>query len=337
MRRVAGGTFALCVCLVALGFAVWGALALWYRLPAGPEIRAAAAIAWALLLLDAAATALWRSWSRALVVVVVAAAGLIAWWSTVRPLNDRNWQPDLARTVRGTVDGDILTLTDVRNFEWRTETDYTPRWETRRYDLNQLVSLDLTADYWAGEAIAHTLVSFGFADGSQLMWSIEQRREVGEVYSVLEGFFKQAELIILAGDERDLVRLRTNVRGEDLRLYRLNVSQPIIRRTLLQYVADANELADHPRWYNTATTNCTTMVFRIARAVEPGIPLDRRVLLSGYFPDYAYDQGVLDRSLPFSDLREKAKLSARARAADAEPSVAFSKAIRTGIPGIPGP
>ena len=134
-----------------------------------------------------------------------------------------------------------------------------------------------------------------------------------------------------------MVRIRTNVRSEDLRLYRLNVPQEIIRRTLLQYVADANDLAERPRWYNTATTNCTTMVFRIARAVEPGIPLDRRVLLSGYFPDYAYDQGVLDRSLPFSDLREKAKLSARARAADAEPSVAFSKAIRAGIPGIPAP
>ena len=194
--------------------------------------------------------------------------------------------------------------------------------------------MDLIADYWAGEAIAHTMVSFGFSDGQFLVWSIEMRRLKTQAYSALAGFFKQAELITLAGDERDMIRLRTNVRQEDLRLYRLTVSPEVARNALLTYVDEANQLAKEPRWYNTATTNCTTVVFKIANVVEPGIPFDRRVLLSGYFPDYAYDHKALDQSLPFAELRKRAEIATRAKAADDAESGAFSQAIRSGIPGI---
>ena len=164
--------------------------------------------------------------------------------------------------------------------------------------LSKLVSIDLIADYWAGEAIAHTMVSFGFSDGQFLVWSIEMRRLKTQSYSAVAGFFKHAELVILAGDERDMIRLRTNVRPEDLRLYRLRSSPEVARRALLTYVDEANELAKEPRWYDTATTNCTTVVFNIAKVVEPDIPHDPRVVLSGYFPDYAYDHKALDQSLP---------------------------------------
>ena len=266
--------------------------------------------------------------------MAIAIAALLAWWSTLLPARERDWAPDVARTVHGAVTGDTLTLTDVRNFEWRTESDFTPRWETRSYNLSKLVSVDLIADYWAGEAIAHTLVSFGFSDGRFLTWSIELRRARGQTFSALAGFFKQSELVTLAGDERDLIRLRTNVRGEDLRLYRLNADPQIARKALLAYVEEANDLAAEPRWYNTATTNCTTVVFKIARIVEPSFPLDRRIFLSGHFPDYAYDHHALDQSVPFVELRERAKIAARAKAADAAPSADFSKAIRAGVPGI---
>lgn len=334
MRRILRALLILVYALLILGLGAWGALALWYRLPFGPELRTGAAAVWALLMLGLLVGLFIAPRNRVMGTFVIAASMLLGWWSTLQPSNARDWAPDVARTVRGEVNGDVLVLTDVRNFDWRSQTDFTPRWEVRTYDLSQLVSMDLIADYWDGEAIAHTMVSFGFSDGRYLVWSVEMRRRRSDVFSAIAGFFKQAELSILAGDERDMVRLRTNIRPEDLRVYRLTTGPVVAREALLAYVAEANQLADKPRWYNTATTNCTTVVFKIAKAVEPGVPLDWRVFVSGYFPDYAYDHGALDQSLPFPDLRERAKLSERAKAADTAPSAEFSKAIRAGVPGI---
>jgi Domain of unknown function (DUF4105) len=321
--------------LIALGFSLWGALALFYRAPFPPPYPVVIAALWAIVML-AALVRFFAGWRRqGAAVLIVAIVLILAWWSTLRPQAERDWAPDVAHTVRGAVVGDQLTLTDVRNFDWRSEEDFTPRWETRTYDLSKLVSVDLIADYWASEAIAHTLVSFGFSDGRYLTWSVELRRRRGQQYSTLAGFFRESELIVIAGDERDLLGLRTNARGEDLRLYRLKADPALARKALLAYVKEANALADHPRWYNTATTNCTTLVVHIARIVEPGaFPRDWRVLFSGYLPDYAYDHGALDQSLPFPELREKAKFSGRAKAAGALPSADFSRAIRAGVPGI---
>ena len=318
--------------LAVIGFGVWGALALWYR-PPFLTFQTGLCAFLTVMMLAALTGPIWRP-RRSFALIAIAVAALLTYWSTLSPSNARDWAPDVARAVHGEVAGDNLTLTDIRDFDWRSESDFTPRWEARTYALSTLVSVDLIADYWNGEAIAHTLVSFGFSDGRFLTWSIELRKTRGQSWSALGGFFKQSELVILAGDERDLIHFRTNIRGEDLRLYRLNADHGLARQALLAYVAEANDLAERPRWYNTATTNCTTAAFQIARIVHPGFPLDWRILLSGYFPDYAYDNHPLDESVPFAELRERAKISARAKAADAAPSAEFSQAIRRGIPGV---
>lgn len=317
--------------LVATGFAFWGAGALWFQAPFEPPVRIGLCVLWAALLLGVAAGLVSRRSWKAGVAGAVAVAALLAWWSTILPTNDGDWAAGLDRTVRGRLEGNILTLTDVRDFDWRTESDFTPRWETRQYDLSQLVSVDLLANYWMGEEIAHTLVSFGFSDGRFLVWSIEMRLRKGQQFSALGGLFKTAELISLAGDERDIIRLRTSARREDVRLFRLNTSPDVGREVLLTYVDEANDLADHPRWYNTLTTNCTTVVFHIVRAVAPNMPFDWRVLVSGFLPDFAYDRGAMDSRLPFPELRERSKISPRALAADAAPSAEFSQAIRTHV------
>jgi Domain of unknown function (DUF4105) len=318
--------------LVAVGFAFWGAGALWFQAPFEPPARIGLCVLWAAVLIGVVAGLFsGRPWKAGLL-GAVAVAALLGWWSTILPTNDGDWAPGLDRTVRGRLDGNILTLTDARDFDWRTESDFTPRWETRQYDLSQLVSVDLLANYWMGEAIAHTLVSFGFSDGRFLVWSIEMRLRKGQQFSALGGIFKTAELISLAGDERDIIRLRTNARREDVRLFRLNTRPDVAREILLTYVDEANDLADHPRWYNTLTTNCTTVVFHIVRAVAPGMPFDWRVLVSGYLPDFAYERGALGASLPFAELRERSKISPRALAADVAPSAVFSRAIRTHVP-----
>eukprot|EP01030_Chromulinospumella_sphaerica_P015030 gene15030-14829_t len=180
---------------------------------------------------------------------------------------------------------------NVRNFEWRTETDYTPRWETREYDLSQLQTADLVLSYWMGPKIAHTLVSFGFADGQYLTFSLEIRKEVGEEFSAWKGFFRQYEAILVAADEADIIRTRSNARGENVYIYRLAISPEQLRTLFLAYVEQAQKLEKTPEFYNTLTSNCTTVVFDIAKRIVPDLPLDYRLLLSGYFAEYAHAQG----------------------------------------------
>jgi uncharacterized protein DUF4105 len=219
----------------------------------------------------------------------------------------------------------------VRNFEYRTESDFTPRWETRTYDLRALDSADLVAVYWAGKAIPHIMVSFGFAGKDYLTVSIETRKERGESYSTIAGFFKQYELVYIVGDERDLLGVRTTYRRpqEDVYLYRLRAPRENIRRAFLDNIKTMNEMATHPQFYNTLTTNCTTGAFMHARVNPEAPPFSWKILLSGYVPGYLYELRRLDTTRPFSELERLSLVNARAHAADHDP--AFSQCIRDGL------
>jgi len=322
------GLTLLAVVILAIG--VWCALAVWYRCGAGEPWRTLLAGATLLFALGAVVClATPRRW-LVLAGYAVAFALSLAWWATITPRNDRNWAPDVARTVTATIDGDRLVVTNVRSFNWRSDTDFDPRWEQRTYDLSHLTNVDLIMSYWMGETIAHTIVSFGFDDGPRLAFSIETRKERGESYSSIAGFFKQYELAIVAADERDVVRVRSNIRGEDVRIYRLRVTPEGAQMLLREYMAAANDLARTPRFYNTLTANCTNLVFDMVRVIHPGLPLDARVVLAGYLPNYAYDVGATDMSMSFEKLRDLAKIHDKAVRADADPD--FSTRIREGIP-----
>jgi hypothetical protein len=209
-----------------------------------------------------------------------------------------------------------------------------PRYDDRTFDLRQLDAVDLIAVYWAGEAIAHIMVSFGFA-GEHVAISIETRKEKGEAYSSLAGFFRRYELIYVVGDERDLIRVRTDYRQpqEQVYLYRTRASPATARRLFLEYVAKINRLKETPEFYNTLTTNCTTDVWMLVRALAGRLPLDWRILLSGYFPEYVYDLGSLDTRVPFAELKAASLINERAHGADHDP--AFSARIREGLPRPP--
>lgn len=321
------------------GIGVYGALALWYHPPFDAALRDATAAAWLLFSLFAAFRVLRPAASPTRRrVTTIAGAALIGfffgWWSTILPSETRDWATDVSRPATATLAGDTLVVQNVRDFDWRSETDFTPRWETRRYDIDKLASLDLIADYWMGEPIAHIMMSFGFTDGRYLLWSIELRRTHAQSFSVVAGFFRAAELIYLAADERDALRLRAKVRDEDLRIYRVRASPEKIRAMLMAYVDEANALAAQPAWYNTIISNCTTMIFKMAKLTGSQIPLDWRVLASGYFPDYAYAQGLLDTALPMDILRERSKISATALRSDNLSQPDYSRALRAGLPGM---
>ena len=331
--RVAAFLLAAVIVLIA----AWGAMALWFQLPGPGPVRVVVVLAWCLLGVAGLAACIRRREGRrrwALPAFGFALVALLAWWSTLTPSHERDWADDVARLLESEVDGSRVTLRNVRNFDWRTPEDYTPRWETREYDLDQLVSADLVMSYWMGPAIAHTLVSFGFADGQRVVFSLEIRKERGESFSALGGFFREFEQVLVAADENDIVRTRSNARGEDVYLYRLNLPPETLRALFVGYLDAAAALRREPAFYNTLVSNCTTIIFELARRITPAIPLDYRLLLSGYFARYAYELGALVPGYSYEELKQRGYINPRARAlpADAD-SAEFSRVIRQGVPG----
>ncbi len=254
------------------------------RAPASPLLNGLLAALWVLATGVSFPLLLRQRGWQALGIAAACLAALMLWWSTLLPSNDRDWQPDMARVANAAIDGDVLTINNVRNFRWEPEKPPEERWESRRYRLSQLQGVDLFLSHWSGELVAHAILSFTFADSEPLAFSIEIRREKGEDFSSIAGFFKSYELALIAADERDVVKVRSTVRGEDVRLYRLDMQQQTARALLLEYVALANDLTATPRWYHTLTANCTTVIFAMARRLDPGISLDWRILLPGKLP-----------------------------------------------------
>jgi Domain of unknown function (DUF4105) len=330
LRRLRLGIAALA--MLAVG--AWETLALHYADLWPRWLRTGLVAGYGLLAL-AALGAIGRRRHRSAVLAVFGAAflGLLLYWRGIEPSNQRDWAPEVARLPHATVDGDLVTLHDIRNFDYRTETDFTPAYEDRTYDLRKLDALDVVTSYWMGPAIAHVFLSFGFGD-DHVAVSVEARKERVEGYSSVQGFFKRYELIYVVGDERDLIRVRTNYRRdppEDVYLYRARVPVENVRRLFMEYVRAINALRDEPRFYHTVTTNCTTTILLHTR-VNPGhLPVSWKVLLSGYAAEYAHQQGRLDTSLPFEELRRRSRINDAARAADAAPD--FSWRIRRGLPG----
>ncbi len=318
-------------CAVAVA-TLWATLALFYLLGIDRPLHVAMLLLW--LAMGVAAWWTLRPGGSNRVVAAIFAlgfAGLLFGFVTMKPQQDRDWADDVARLLRADVDGDQVTLHDVRDFTWRSDSDYDVHWDTRRYDLSQLQSADLAMSYWMGPAIAHTLVSFGFADGQRVVFSLEIRKERNEQFSALGGFFHKFEEVLVAADERDILRVRTNVRGEDMYLYRLNIPPEGLRQMFMGYLGKARQLQGAPRFYNTLTSNCTTIVYQLARLIDPGLPLDWRLLLSGYAAQYAYDHGGLMPGYDFATLKAGGHVTARARAAGDAPD--FSRRIRVGMPG----
>ena len=271
---------------------------------------------------------------------LAAFAVVLVWWLLMRPSNDRNWQPDVALLPWAEIRGTVVTIHNIRNCDYRSETDYTVHYYDRTFDLATLRSVDLALTYWGSPSIAHTMLSFGFDGNSYVCFSVETRKEVGEAYSTIKGFFRQYELTYVIADERDLIGLRTGYRGEQVYLYRLAESPELARTIFLDYLREVNALRERPEWYNALTGNCMTS-FRISKApYNPNARLDWRLIANGYIDEMLYEQKALDTSLPFAELKKQSLINERAKGLDKSPD--FSYLIRAGLPGMqackpPGP
>ncbi|HSI34239.1 MAG: DUF4105 domain-containing protein [Phycisphaerae bacterium] len=316
--------------LVALGTTGWAGLAVYFAdTHTGPRPFAAAVV----VLLMTAAAVLVRPRLFGAVAFMALFGTVLAWFFSLSPSNDRDWAPDVARVPTTTLDGDHLTIRNVRNFDYRSETDFTPAWEDRTYDLSKVRRVDLLLVHWGSKALAHAMVSFEFADGQVLCVSIETRKERHEAYSAVEGFFRQYELIYIFGDERDLVRLRTTFRKEQVYLYRTTLSPAQARAALLSNARAADALAARPEFYNALTSNCATNVLNHARSAWLPGELSWEILLSGYAARKAHRNGHLDASMPFEQLEARSLVNDAAVDADNDPR--FSSLIRAGLPTPP--
>lgn len=325
------GVTSLAILIVA-ALAGWAVLALWYQAPGGKALKALILASW-MMLSVVTLIAVWQHRFMFWILCFAAAfAALLVWWHRLRPSNERVWADDVAQMTTGEVTGTQVTLDNVRNFDWHTSTEYTQRWETRSYDLERLATVDMILSYWTYRAIAHVLVSFGFENGEHVVFSVEIRRKKDDGFSEIGGFFKEFELSIIAADERDVVRVRTNIRGEDDYLYRIGLPVSAMRSLFLAYVEQANALVVTPRFYNTMSVNCTTLVYHMMKHIVGSLPWDYRLLLSGYLPSYVYRLGGLDERYKLKELRAFGRITDRARQADRSP--AFSADIRNGIPRI---
>jgi len=321
LSLILGWFLAFICCLWAFG-------ALYFDFPI-----ASGGFAWAFVILTPAATWLLRRRCWPPLVPLAAAAIVLAWWSQLQPSHDRSWQTNVSRLPWAVIEGDRVTLHNVRNFDYPPDGEPVARWETREFDLNEITGMDIAINYWGSPWIAHPIMTFHFANTAPVAFSIETRKEEGESFSALGGFFRRFELIILAGDERDFFRLRIG-NDEDIFLYQTNFSPQRARTRFVEYLTAINQLQRQPRWYHAITTNCTTAIRTLAASDR--IPWDWRLLINGLADQMLYEHGILTTGgLSFAELRQSALINQAVR--EAHDDLEFSHRIREAHPGFTTP
>src|SRR5947207_10405647 len=327
LARVCRWLGVLLILLAAIITITWAFGAVWFDAPFGNTNKLAAGVlsaGFVIILLFV------RPFWRKVAAVGFLFCAVLAWWLTLFPANERDWQPELSKEAWAEIQGDEVTLHNVRNCDYRTEADYTPRWETRTVRISQITGIDVAINYWGSPWIAHPIVSFQFVDAPPLCFSIETRKTIGQQYSALEGLYRQYTLIYVVADERDCIPLRTNYRREDVYLYHTLASPAQARERFREYINTLNILHENPRWYNAVTSNCTTSI-RAQRAVTLRAPWDWRILLNGKADEMLYqDHALATGGLSFTELKQRSLIDARARAADDDQN--FSHLIREGLP-----
>ncbi|QIF01498.1 DUF4105 domain-containing protein [Roseimicrobium sp. ORNL1] len=309
---------------IGLLYILWPTLALYYTTVPWNWARASLALAYL-------AFGIWALWIRrtfkSRAVLAVLFLGVLAWFISIRPSNDRIWRTDVAVVPRVIVNGDSVRFTGFRNFDYKSLEDFTVKYEEREVFLSHLTSVDLFISYWVEGPVGHTFLTFNFDNSPPVCISIETRPEEHESYDPIASMFKKYELIYVVGDERDLVRVRSNFRKEDVFLYKIRIPAAGARALFKVYIDRINELANKPEFYHLLSNSCTINIVRYANAAgrEGGFHIGH--LLNGLFDRYLFEAGFIDTNLPFPRLRARAHINARAQEANSAPD--FSTRIRT--------
>jgi hypothetical protein len=301
--------------------AIWMAGAIYYDACRSRTWGRSVAAAWL-----AAVVALFALWSpvwKPFVALAGAASIFLVWWLRLRPSHDGDWDPSVAVLPRAVRRDDSLTLENVRNFEYRSLEDFTPRYETRTVRLSSLQGADIIIFNWGSRWMSHPVLVFDFGPDGRVCISIEVRYRKGQDFAILRSLYRQQELIFMVADERDVILRRTKYGPEQSAwLYRLRVSPERLRSAFLDYAGAINDLHDNPRWYHGLCANCTTTFYRLPNS---RLILDWRVLANRHIDRALYEGGQLDRSLPFEQLQRLARINEIANAA---PEAGFGEHLR---------
>ncbi|MCH7335573.1 DUF4105 domain-containing protein [Acinetobacter sp. NIPH 2699] len=328
-------TFTLFVILSS----AWLCLALWIQQPLGSIFSRLIIILWvffALSLIGFYISGHIFSRRTDIILYCCAFACSLFWYFSLDARQDREWDPEVAEQLSYEKHGDIVTLHHVRNFNWHTDGSYDVHWEDRTVDLSKITGINVIASYWMGPQIAHTLVSFDFSDQKPLVFSIEIRKEKGESFSAIGGFFRKYELSLIASDEKDIVYTRSNIRQEQVYLFPIKMPADERKALFIEYLNKADELRTEAKWYNTLTSNCTTLIFDMAQAINSQrLPKDYRLLASGYLPNYLHDLKALNQNYSMKEWYHLAHINPRTTQYEQQPNQSseyFSTIIRAGLP-----
>jgi len=243
-------------------------------------------------------------------------------------VNRRPWRADLMILPYVVFDDETITIRNVRNCRYRSESDYDVRHYDLRFVLSDVKSVDfIIVPFKETALLAHTMLSFGLADGRHFVVSVEARLEHDQDYSAVAGAGRRFPLTYIVADERDMILLRTLVRDVDVYLYPGRADPQQVQDLLVDMLARVNKLHKDPEYYDSLTNNCTTNLVDHVNQLRPGrVPLDWRVLLPGHSDRLAYELGLLEIQGTFEYARSQAQINPLAQAYADDPE--FSKRIR---------
>lgn len=317
--------FAMAIITLLLYF--WSIPSLYYNLP-WTWLKITGSILFALG--APAALIIFKPRRRTFFIIAVLTLAITIWQQAVPATNDRDWKTSVARLPQIAINDNEVKITNIRDFDYHSETDFTPRYYSRNFNLNELITLDYILSYWDGnKAIAHSIFSFGFKNGDYLAVSVEIRSSKNQKQSFLKGIFNQYELIYILADERDVLRLRSNFRKEQVYLYRVKSNIPLLRKVFVKIISRAAELQKHPRFYNTLKNNClTSLLADLRQAQGRQYHFDYRFILNGYSDALLYDKNVLiTGGLPFKALKKRRHINQYVEN-DPNAAIDFSHKIR---------
>lgn len=233
----------------------------------------------------------------------------------VRPSLNRDWSPDQAVLARAEISGNTVNITNIRNIDYRTTSDYDIRYYDKTFDIAKLSSVWFMVEPFSGHGAgaAHTLVSFGFDDGDYVAVSVEIRKEKGESFSPIKGVLRQYELVYVIADESDVIKLRSNYRKDEVFLYPIQTTKENMQKLFVSMLTRANKLATKPEFYNTLTNTCTTNLVMHANEIVSGrVPFSYKVLMPAYSDELAREIELIDNTLSIEELRVKYRINDKA-------------------------